>query len=91
MLWITASFELRDTRAVAASARVARELGFDGKWAIHPAQIVPIDAEFAASQLRSGAFPRLAEMFGDGRICAQGDRFDQGLRRLLGRKPDSDK
>jgi AcrR family transcriptional regulator len=50
-----------------------------------------IDAEVAASQLRSGAFPRLAEMFGDGRICVLGDRFDQGLRRLLGRKPDSDK
>jgi AcrR family transcriptional regulator len=48
-----------------------------------------IDAEFAAAQLRSGAFPRLAEVFGDGRICAQGDRFDQGLRKLLGPKPDS--
>ena len=43
------SFALRDTRAVAASARAARELGFDGKWAIHPAQIAPIQAEFAAS------------------------------------------
>ena len=31
------------------SARAARELGFDGKWAIHPAQIAPIQAEFAAS------------------------------------------
>ena len=43
------SFSLRDARAVAASARTARELGFDGKWAIHPAQIAPIRAEFAAS------------------------------------------
>src|SRR5207237_9862938 len=43
------SFALRDARAVAASARAARELGFDGKWAIHPAQIAPIRAEFAAS------------------------------------------
>ena len=43
------SFALRDARAVADSARAARELGFDGKWAIHPAQIAPIQAEFAAS------------------------------------------
>lgn len=41
------SFALRDARAVAASARAARELGFDGKWAIHPAQLGPIRAAFA--------------------------------------------
>ncbi len=46
-----------------------------------------IDAEFAAAQLRTGAFPRLAEVFGHGRIRAQRDRFDQGLRKLLGGKP----
>jgi AcrR family transcriptional regulator len=44
-----------------------------------------VDAEFAAAQLKSGAFPRLAEVFRDGRICAQDDRFEQGLRKLLGR------
>lgn len=43
------SFALRDAHAVAASARLARELGFDGKWAIHPAQIEPIRAAFAAT------------------------------------------
>jgi len=50
-----------------------------------------IDAEFAAAQLRSGAFPRLAEVFGGGRIRTQSDRFDQGLRKLLGWKPDANK
>ena len=49
-----------------------------------------VDAEFATAQLRSGAFPRLVEVFGDDRICA-GDRFDQGLRRLLGWKPDANR
>jgi citrate lyase beta subunit/acyl dehydratase len=43
------SFALRDAQAVAASARAARELGFDGKWAIHPAQLAPIQAAFAAT------------------------------------------
>ena len=43
------SFALRDNRAVGAEARAARELGYDGKWAIHPAQVEPINAAFAAS------------------------------------------
>jgi AcrR family transcriptional regulator len=43
-----------------------------------------IDMEFAATQLATGAFPRLAEVFGDGRIAAIKDRFDRGVRALLG-------
>ncbi len=50
-----------------------------------------VDAEFAAAQLRSGAFPRLVEVFGEGRIDAQGDRFEQGLRRLLDWKPNANR
>ena len=43
------SFALRDPRAVYASARGARELGYDGKWAIHPAQVAPINDAFGVS------------------------------------------
>ncbi|MDQ1725934.1 MAG: hypothetical protein QOG52_2962 [Frankiaceae bacterium] len=42
-------FGLRDDRGVARAARAARELGFDGKWAIHPDQIAPLNAAFAPS------------------------------------------
>jgi len=42
-------FGLRDDRGVSEAARAARELGFDGKWAIHPAQVAPINAAFAPS------------------------------------------
>lgn len=42
-----------------------------------------VDIEFAAAQLATGAFPLLAEMFGDGRIDANKDRFERGLRALL--------
>jgi AcrR family transcriptional regulator len=42
-----------------------------------------IDMEFAAAQLATGAFPRLTEMFGGGRIDAKKDRFERGLRALL--------
>ncbi|MDX6701321.1 MAG: hypothetical protein QOF26_1547 [Baekduia sp.] len=42
-------FGLRDERGVGRAARAARELGFDGKWAIHPAQVAPLNAAFAAT------------------------------------------
>lgn len=42
-----------------------------------------IEVEFASAQLATGAFPRLAEMFGGGRIDANEDRFERGLRALL--------
>lgn len=43
----------------------------------------PVSFEVAATQLATGAFPRLAEAFGDGRIDPMGDRFEQGVRALL--------
>ena len=43
----------------------------------------PASFEVAATQLATGAFPRLAEAFGDGRIDPMGDRFEQGVRALL--------
>jgi AcrR family transcriptional regulator len=47
-----------------------------------------IDMEFAAAQMATGAFPRLAEVFGGGRIDAKKDRFKVGLRVLLkGNRP----
>ncbi|MGA2879732.1 MAG: TetR/AcrR family transcriptional regulator [Bryobacteraceae bacterium] len=42
-----------------------------------------IDLEFASAQLATGAFPRLAEVYGGGRIDASKDRFERGLRGLL--------
>ena len=42
-----------------------------------------IDIEFAAAQLATGAFPQLAEAFGSGRVDANKDRFERGLRALL--------
>jgi Tetracyclin repressor-like, C-terminal domain len=42
-----------------------------------------IDLEFATSQMATGAFPQLAEVFGGGRVDAGKDRFKVGLRVLL--------
>jgi citrate lyase beta subunit/acyl dehydratase len=40
-------FGLRDERGASDAARAARELGFDGKWAIHPAQVPVINTAFS--------------------------------------------
>jgi len=42
-----------------------------------------IDHEFAAAQLATGAFPRLAQAYGGGDVAVGKDRFESGLRALL--------
>jgi AcrR family transcriptional regulator len=42
-----------------------------------------IDIEFATTQLATGGFPRLTEVFGGSRIDPNKDRFERGLRALL--------
>jgi AcrR family transcriptional regulator len=46
-----------------------------------------IDTEFAAAQLATGAFPRIAKIFAKGRIETGKDRFEQGLQALLNGLP----
>ena len=41
-------FGLGDATGLKAAVRSAREAGFDGKWAIHPEQVAPINDGFAA-------------------------------------------
>ena len=42
-----------------------------------------VDVDLARKQLATGAFPRLAEVFGEGRVCAMPNRFRLGLEALL--------
>ena len=42
-----------------------------------------IDMEFAKTQLATGAFPRLAEVFAKGRIDGEKDRFERTVQTLL--------
>jgi AcrR family transcriptional regulator len=51
--------------------------------ATHPT----IDIEFARAQLATGAFPRLAEVFGRGPVDVNKGRFQRGLRALLENTP----
>jgi AcrR family transcriptional regulator len=48
-----------------------------------------IDTEFAAAQLATGAFSRIAKVFAKGRIEIRKDRFEQGLQALLNGLPYS--
>jgi AcrR family transcriptional regulator len=48
-----------------------------------------IDLSFAKSQLATGAFPRLVEVFRKGRLPAMPDRFQKGLRMFLNSISDS--
>jgi len=43
----------------------------------------PVDMDFAAGQMAKGNFPRIAEIFGGGRIEIGKDRFREGLRLIL--------
>lgn len=42
-----------------------------------------VDVDRARKQLAAGAFPRLSEAFGEGRVCAMPNRFRLGLEALL--------
>ena len=45
------------------------------------------DMDLCAAQLATGAFPRIAKLFGASRIDAKEDRFERGLRALLDGTP----
>jgi AcrR family transcriptional regulator len=42
-----------------------------------------VDLDFAKSQLATGRYPRLAEVFGEGRVPVGADRFQLGLELIL--------
>lgn len=74
-----------------AGARRAVELGFDGKWAIHPSQVAPLVAAFTPSteeiahaEAVCAALDR-AERDGTGAVELEGEMLDEAMRmRALG-------
>jgi citrate lyase subunit beta / citryl-CoA lyase len=85
----------RDDDAFRAAALHARTLGYDGKWAIHPAQIetlrqtfTPSDEEVAGAREVLAALERAAAA-GAGAVAADGQMLDEALalsaRRVLAR------
>jgi len=88
-VWI----DIRDLRGLTRSARMAKQLGFQGKMAIHPAQIEPINTVFSPSRDELTYAKRVvtafaaAEAAGEASIQLDGQMIDypivQAVRRLL--------
>jgi citrate lyase subunit beta/citryl-CoA lyase len=71
-----------DARFEAAALR-AREMGFDGKWAIHPGQVHPLNATFtpsAAQVERARAVIAALDDADEGAIAFDGQMLDEALR-----------
>jgi citrate lyase subunit beta / citryl-CoA lyase len=75
-----------DADGLRASAQRAAALGFDGKWAIHPAQIDPIAAAFTPSDDEVAHAHAVldalssAEASGDGAVSLDGQMIDEPVR-----------
>lgn len=78
--------DVGDLDGLAIEAGRARALGLDGKWALHPGQIEPINAAFSPSQAevdRAGAIiDALAASEGRGAVSLDGEMIDEASRKL---------
>lgn len=73
--------------AFTASATRARDLGFDGKWAIHPAQVAALNEIFTPSREEVEraravvtALARAEEDSGQGAVALDGEMLDEAVR-----------
>ncbi len=76
--------QIADTKGLRASARRAREFGFDGKWALHPDQIEPLNELFSpTSEEVARAQAILDALTGarDGAVMLDGEMIDEASRR----------
>jgi citrate lyase subunit beta / citryl-CoA lyase len=86
--------DVRDEAALHASASVARALGFDGKWVIHPAQIATVNAVFTPSADEIAHARRVVEAYqaamarGEGAIALDGRLIDAASLRMARRTLD---
>ena len=57
--------QFKELQTVAADARAAAHLGFDGKWAIHPAQLEPIHQAFTPTPEELARARRVVQAYRD--------------------------
>jgi len=90
-----------DLDGLSAAARRARELGYDGKWALHPSQVGPINdvfsptaEELARARAILDALEQAEGGGGAGAALLDGEMVDEATRKLalniLARAPDTD-
>ena len=77
--------QISDLAGLEASARRAREFGFDGKWALHPAQIEPLNEIFSPSPreiaLAEAILSALDDPSADGAVMLEGEMLDEASRK----------
>jgi citrate lyase subunit beta/citryl-CoA lyase len=80
---------IRDLEACARDARMAARMGFDGKWAVHPAQLEPIHAAFTPSPDEVARARRIVDAYaaadrerGQGAITLDDEMVDAATIRL---------
>ncbi|HEU4702733.1 MAG TPA: CoA ester lyase [Conexibacter sp.] len=78
---------LRPDEAFAAAARRARDQGYDGKWAIHPAQVEPLNElftpgedEVAHARAVVAALATAQRDAGQGAVALDGQMLDEPVR-----------
>ncbi len=72
---------LGDDLGLVVSARRALELGYDGKWVIHPSQIEPVKLLFTPSPAEKERAGRILEA-AEGAARFEGELVDEASRRL---------
>ncbi len=73
---------LGDDLGLVRSARRALELGYDGKWVIHPSQIEPVKLLFTPSPAEVDRAKRILEASDSGAARFEGELVDDASRRL---------
>jgi citrate lyase subunit beta/citryl-CoA lyase len=85
--WDTINPEFRDLELLMRDCRSAASMGFDGKFAIHPAQIPVIHEAFSPSRDEINRAMRIVEAFdaavarGDGAVAVDGQMVDPPVAR----------
>ena len=83
---------IQDLDGLREAARDARELGFQGKWAIHPAQVPVINEVFAPTPDEVREARRVIEAYeaakagGQGAITVDGALVDEAMLKLMERR-----
>jgi citrate lyase subunit beta/citryl-CoA lyase len=77
--------QISDLEGLVASAERARDFGFDGKWALHPAQVEPINEAFSARPdevSRAEAILEALDAATDGgAVMLDGEMIDEASRK----------
>jgi citrate lyase subunit beta/citryl-CoA lyase len=92
--------DYRDEEGLRRSCLIARSLGFDGKWCIHPAQIGIVNEVFSPTQREVGWARKVVSAYeeanaeGSGSVSVDGHMVDAASIKLalntLGRIPEKD-